>query len=79
MKKLFIIVFLLVVFVGLIGNAAKIENDYLDNSSAALQPVSGGVFSHDSQGSIGVNQEGFLTLGLLLGTGLVGLFIIRRK
>jgi hypothetical protein len=79
MKKLFIIVFLLIVFVGLIGNAAKIDNDYLDNSGVASQTLSNSLISYDSQGSTLVDQRQLMILGLLLGTGLVGLLIVRRK
>lgn len=79
MKKLFIIVFLLIVFVGLIGNAAKIDNDYLDKSGVASQTLSNNLISYDSQGSTLVDQRQLMILGLLLGTGLVGLLIIRRK
>jgi hypothetical protein len=79
MKKLFIIVFLLIVFVGLIGNAAKIDNDYLDKSGVASQPFSNNLISSDSQESVWVDQRRLMTLGILFGTGLVGLLIIRRK
>ena len=79
MKKLFIIVFLLIVFVGLIGNAAKIDNDYLDKSSATLQPLSNSLIFSDSQESARVDQRQLMIFGLLFGTGLVGLLIIRRK
>jgi len=79
MKKLFIIVFLLIVFVGLIGNAAKIDNDYLDKSSVTSQPLSNSLISYDSQESARIDQRQLITLGFLLGTGLVGLLIIRRK
>ncbi len=79
MKKLFIIVFLLIVFVGLIGNAAKIDNDYLDKSNVASQSLSNNLISSDSQESVWVDQRQLMTLGLLFGTGLVGLLIIRRK
>ncbi len=79
MKKLFIIVFLLIVFVGLIGNAAKIDNDYLDKSNVASHSLSNNLISSDSQESVWVDQRQLMTLGLLFGTGLVGLLIIRRK
>jgi uncharacterized membrane protein len=79
MKKLFIIVFLLIVFVGLIGNAAKIDNDYLDKSSVASQSLSNNLISYDSQESVRVDQRQLMIFGLLFGTGLVGLLIIRRK
>ncbi len=79
MKKLFIIVFLLIVFVGLIGNAAKIDNDYLDKSNVASQSLSNSLISSDSQESAMIDQRQLMTLGLLFGTGLVGLLIIRRK
>ena len=79
MKKLYIILFLLIVFVGFIGNAARIDNDALNMSSVALQPLSDSVLSQDSQESTGMDQQQLLTLGLLFGTGLVGLLIIRRK
>ncbi|MDA9762033.1 hypothetical protein N9C84_03075 [Desulfobacterales bacterium] len=79
MKKLFIIVFLLIVFVGLIGNAAKIDNDYLDKSGVVSQPFSNDMVSPDSQESAWIDQRRLLTLGFLFGTGLVGLLVIRRK
>ena len=79
MKKLFIIVFLLIVFVGLIGNAAKIDNDYLDKSGVASQSLSNSLISYDSQESVRVDQHQLMIFGLLFGTGLVGLLIIRRK
>ena len=79
MNKLFIIVFLLVVFVGLIGNAAKIDNDYLDKSGVAPQPFSTNLVSSDSQDPAWIDQRRLMTLGFLFGTGLVGLLIIRRK
>ena len=79
MKKLFIIVFLLIVFVGLIGNAAKIDNDYLDKSGVVSQPFSNDMVSSDSQESVWMDQRRLLTLGFLFGTGLVGLLVIRRK
>ena len=79
MKKLFIIVFLLIVFVGLIGNAAKIDNDYLDKSGVVSQPFSNDMVSSDSQESAWIDQRRLLTLGFLFGTGLVGLLVIRRK
>ncbi len=79
MKKLFIIAFLLIVFVGLIGNAARIDNDYLDKSSDALQPLSNNLISYDTQESAWIDQRKLMTLGLLFGTGLVGLLIVRRK
>ena len=79
MKKLFIIVFLLIVFVGLIGNAAKIDNDYLDKSGVVSQPFSNDMVSSDSQESLWMDQRRLLTLGFLFGTGLVGLLVIRRK
>lgn len=79
MKKLFIIVFLLIVFVGLIGNAAKVDNDYLDKSSVASQSISSNLISSGSQESSWIDQRRLVTLGFLFGTGLVGLFIVRRK
>ena len=79
MKKLFIIAFLLIVFIGLIGNAAKIDNDYLDKSNVALHPLSNSLISYDTQESAWIDQRKLITLGLLFGTGLVGLLIIRRK
>ena len=79
MKKLFIIVFLLIVFVGLIGNAAKIDNDYLDKSGVVSQSFSTDMVSSDSQESVWMDQRRLLTLGFLFGTGLVGLLVIRRK
>ena len=79
MKKLFIIAFLLIVFVGLIGNAAKIDNDYLDKSGVASQTLSNSLISYDTQESAWLDQRQLMTLGLLFGTGLVGLLIIRRK
>ena len=79
MKKLFIIAFLLIVFVGLIGNAAKIDNDYLDKSGVASQPLSNSLISSDSQESAWIDQRQLMTLGFLFGTGLVGLLIVRRK
>jgi len=79
MKKLFIIVFLLIVFVGLIGNAAKIDNDYLEKQNVTSQSLSNNLISSDSQESGWVDQRQLMTLGLLFGTGLVGLLIIRRK
>ena len=79
MKKLFIIVFLLIVFVGLIGNAAKIDNDYLDKSGVISHSLSDSLTSSDSQESVWMDQRRLMTLGFLFGTGLVGLLIIRRK
>jgi hypothetical protein len=79
MKKLFIIAFLLIVFVGLIGNAARIDNDYLDKSSVVSQSLPNSLISSDSQESVWLDQRQLMTLGLLFGTGLVGLLIIRRK
>ena len=79
MKKLFIIVFLLIVFVGLIGNAAKIDNDYLDKSGVVSQPFSNDMVSSNSQESAWIDQRRLVTLGFLFGTGLVGLLVIRRK
>ena len=79
MKKLFIIAFLLIVFVGLIGNAAKIDNDYLDKSSVVSQTLSNSLISYDTQESAWMDQRQLMILGLLFGTGLVGLIIIRRK
>ena len=79
MKKLFIIVFLLIAFVGLIGNAAKIDNDYLEKPGVALQSSSNSLISYDSQESVRVDQRQLMIFGLLFGTGLVGLLIIRRK
>jgi|GEM_PF-6788938 len=79
MKKLFIIVFLLIAFIGLIGNAAKIDNDYLDKPGVASQSSSNSLISYDSQESVRVDQRQLMIFGLLFGTGLVGLLIIRRK
>jgi len=79
MKKLCIILFLLFVLVGFIANAAKIGNDYLGSSSVELSSLSDNQFSPDSQESVRMDQQGLLTLGLLIGTGLVGLLMIRRK
>jgi hypothetical protein len=79
MKKLFIIVFLLIVFAGIIGNAARIDNDYLNNSSVVSQSLPNSLISSDSQESVWLDQRQLMTLGLLFGTGLVGLLIIRRK
>ena len=79
MKKLFIMVFLLIVFVGLIGNAARIDNDYSDKQTIASSSLSGNLISSDTQESAQVDQRQLITLGLLFGTGLVGLLIIRRK
>ncbi len=79
MKKLYFIIFFSLILVGLIGNAAKIENDYLDRSDVAVQSLSEDVFSNGSQEKLRLDQQQLMTLGLLFGTGLVGLLIIRRK
>jgi hypothetical protein len=79
MKKLYIILFLLVFCIGFVGYAARIENEYFDTSSVALQAFSNNLFSYNSQESMLMNQEQLLTLGFLFGAGLIGLIIIRRK
>lgn len=79
MKKLYFIIFFSLILVGLIGNAAKIENDYLDNSVVSVQPLADDVFSSVSQERMRVDQQPLITLVLLFGTGLVGLLIVRRK
>ena len=78
MKKFYIIIFLFVVLIGIIGYAAKLENEYMDSSSALQQIASSDVLTQKSQESIRIDQQ-LLTFGLLLGAGLVGLLIVRRK
>ena len=79
MKKLFIIVFLLVIFIGLIGYTGKIENETLETSGVVSQAFSSDVFVNNSKEPIRMDQQQLLTLILLFGAGLVGLLIIRRK
>jgi hypothetical protein len=79
MKKLFIIVFLLVIFVGLIGYTGKIENQSLEASDFVSQAYSSDEFVDNTKESIRTDQQQLLTLILLFGAGLVGLLIIRRK
>ena len=79
MKKLYIILFLLIVLVGFIGNAARIDNDYLDNSVVTLPSLSDNQFFSGTQEPMRMDSQGLLTLGLLFGTGLIGLLIVRRK
>ena len=79
MKKLYIILFLLMVLIGFIGNAAKIGNDYLDNSGVTVPAITDDQFSIDNQRLIRMDPQRLSTLGILLGTGLVGLLIVRRK
>ncbi len=78
MKKLYIIIFLFIVLIGIIGYAAKLENEYLDPSSALQQITSSDILTQKSQESIRMDQQ-LLTFGLLFGAGLVGLLIVRRK
>ena len=79
MKKLFIIVFLLVIFIGLIGYTGKVENESLEASGVVSQAFSSDVLVNNSKESIRMDQQQLLTLILLFGAGLVGLLIIRRK
>ena len=79
MKKLFIIVFLLVIFIGLIGYTGKVENESLEASGVVSQAFSSDVLVNNSKESIRMDQQQLLTLVLLFGAGLVGLLIIRRK
>ena len=71
--------FLFIIFVGFIGNAARIDNDYLDSSAVRLPSISDNQFFPGAQEPMRMDPQGLLTLGLLFGTGLVGLLIIRRK
>ena len=79
MKKLHFIIFLLIIVVGVIGYAAKIENSYLEDPKAAVSTLAEDIFSHDYQEPVRLDYQKLVTLGLLLGTGLIGLIIIRRK
>jgi len=78
MKKVFVIVFLFIVFIGIIGYAAKLENKNLDTSPVVQQAVSDNLFTQTMQDTIKMDQQ-LLVFGLLLGAGLVGLLIVRRK
>ena len=78
MKKLFIIVFLFIVLIGIIGYAAKLENEYMDRSPIAQQVVPNDLYSQKSQDTMQMDQQ-LLVFGLLLGAGLVGLLIVKRK
>jgi len=78
MKKVFVIVFLFIVFIGIIGYAAKLENKNLDTSPVVQQAVSDNLFTQTMQDTIKMDQQ-LLIFGLLLGAGLVGLLIVRRK
>jgi uncharacterized protein YxeA len=78
MKKIFIIVFLFIVLIGIIGYAAKLENEYLSAPPNAQQTMSNDWVSQKSQDSMQMDQQ-ILVFGLLLGAGLVGLLIVRRK
>ena len=77
MRKIYIGIFLAVILVSLIGNAAKIENDYISHS--VRRQVTDIQFSDDSLDSTSLGKQQFLTISLLLGAGLVGLLVIRRK
>jgi len=79
MKQLYFIIFLLIILVGFVGNAARIDNDYMDKSQVVSSPLSQDILSTDSQGPVQLDQQQLLTLCFLFGTGLVGLLIIRRK
>ena len=79
MKNFFVIIFILVIFVGLIGYTGKVENASIEASGVVSQAFSSDVFVNNSKESIRVEQQQLLTLILLFGAGLVGLLIIRRK
>lgn len=79
MKKFYFIIFLLIVVIGVLGYAAKIENSYLDNSGVASSSLAEDIFSQDYREPVRLDYQNLITLGILLGTGLIGLIIIRRK
>jgi len=79
MKNFFIIFFLLVIFIGLIGYTGKVENESIEASGVVSQAFSSDVSVNNTKESIRMDQQQLLTLVLLFGAGLVGLLIIRRK
>jgi hypothetical protein len=79
MKKIYILITLFIILLGFFGYAGKIENDYLGASIAAQQTAFEDLLSERSPQSLGMDQRQLLTIGILLGAGLVGLLIIRRK
>jgi len=79
MKKIYILITLFIILLGFFGYAGKIENDYLDASIAAQQTAFNDLLSEKSPQSVRIDQQQLLTIGILLGAGLVGLLIIRRK
>ena len=79
MKKIPVILFLVMMFVGVVGYAGRLHNDYLDHSTAVLQPLSNSILSENPQGVKRTEPMQSLTFAILFGTGLVGMVIIRRK
>jgi hypothetical protein len=79
MKKIYIIITLFIILLGFFGYAAKIENEYLDSTTASQPVVFNTLSTQNSQESMRIDQQQILTIGVLLGAGLVGLLIIRRK